>query len=540
MATVLASVTVFGNYLSIAKIVGMILLSLPWWYAAPLVHKDTRLVHARQGLWDALVLGGGVLLMAIWLVVPLYAAGLLVYVVAMGGILAAYVSHRNARVPEDKRVFTKDHLAILLNLKARKKLEVFTRAKLYGHDSKLVPPPNPEQADEMEVNQYNRVQELLFDIVWHRASEATLAVAGEEAQLRFVVDGVIVPQPALAPDDAKLIFDYIKNVAGLDPNEIRRPQKGTISADISAKRTDIIVMTAGNTTGQQMQFRIAQEVVRQQVESLGMSQDVMTAITKMAQSPGLLIVSGRGGSGVTSTLYSLIRAQDAYMKQLVTLEMHPAIQLENITQTTYDVSSRLAEALGPAVRRDPDVLLVDQCPDRACAELILEAASHKTVLLGMAAEDSFTALANWVKLCGDAAAATQPLNGVACQVLLRKLCQGCREAYTPDPQMLARANLPAKDIDKFYRPPSGDQVDDKGQPIICGSCHGSGYFERIGAFELLVLNEEIRQLIVRGGSVRDIKSACRKNKMLYLQEQALKHVIEGITSIQEVLRVSKK
>jgi type II secretory ATPase GspE/PulE/Tfp pilus assembly ATPase PilB-like protein len=155
----------------------------------------------------------------------------------------------------------------------------------------------------------------------------------------------------------------------------------------------------------------------------------------------------------------------------------------------------------------------------------------------MQATDTFAALARWVRLCGNASTAAGPLRGILCQVLLRKLCPNCREAYPPNPEMLAKANLAASRVQKLYRPPTKPLMDEKENPITCPTCQGSGYLDRTAVFELLEVTEEIRQMIVGGGSLAQIKAACRKSRMLYLQEQALRRAIEGTTSIQEIIRV---
>jgi type II secretory ATPase GspE/PulE/Tfp pilus assembly ATPase PilB-like protein len=296
--------------------------------------------------------------------------------------------------------------------------------------------------------------------------------------------------------------------------------------------------TAGTTGGQRMHFKVLQEVVRQKLDELGMSEDVLKSLREIGQAKGLVLVSGRSGSGVTSTLYSLLRQHDAFMKQIVTLEAKPAVPLENITQTAYGDPERLPELLASALRRDPDVVMLDQCPDGPSAQLLLEAAAEKCILVGMEGEDSFVALAKWAKLCGSVPAAVEHLGAVSCQMLLRRLCTTCKEPYRPDPQVLAKANLPSN-IETFYRPPSQTPVDEKGRPIICTTCQGTGYFERTGVFELLAITPEMRQIISKGANLRDIKAAARKAKMLYLQEQALRKVMAGVTSIQEVLRVSQ-
>lgn len=523
-----------GDYFSIAKIVVFALLVMPWLYVAPKVSHDARKAHALPETWSMAVLVAGLAGAILWLVLPIFVAGLAAYLLFAGGSLAAYVVYRNGRVPAAQRIFTKDHLARLTARKATA-IEVVAKIKLYDSHGKIVYAPDGEEPSQ--VLSYNLLQDVLYDIVWHRASEVTLAPAEQEMTFRFVVDGVPASRDSLDLAEGQAMIQFLKPLAGLDPAEVRRPQKGDFSLDFGSKRIDLSVNTAGSTGGQQIQFRIAQEVVRQQLDALGMSEDVLKAVRQMNKKPGLIIVSGRPASGVTSTMYSLLREQDAFMKQLVTFETRPAVQLENITQIPYS-GSGLADVLGPAIRRDPDAILVDQCSDAASAKLILEAAATKTVLLGMNAEDSLVALAKWVKLCGNTADAVAHLHGVLCQMLLRKLCPTCRESYQPDPQLLAKANLPADQIDKFYRPPSEPAVDDKGKPAPCSTCQDIGYFQRTGAFELLALTDDIRQLIASGAGLRDIKSACRKNKMLYLQEQALRQVIAGVTSIQEVLRAS--
>ena len=267
---------------------------------------------------------------------------------------------------------------------------------------------------------------------------------------------------------------------------------------------------------------------------------MLASVRKLATGTGIILVSGPPRNGVTSTLYSLLREQDAYVKQLVALEAKVVSDLENVTQHAYGPDDKLAEMLAPAIRHDPDVIMVDQCPDEQTASLIVDAAENKLVLVGMGARDSFSALGKWARICGDAKAAVANLRATLCQVLLRKICQRCREPYHPDPQLLAKANIPADKVGNFFRPPGKPPVDDKGVPIICSACQGTGYLGRTGAFELLEITDEIRRMVIGGSTLREIKAACRKNKMLYLQEQALRKVIAGHTSVKEVLRVSQR
>jgi type II secretory ATPase GspE/PulE/Tfp pilus assembly ATPase PilB-like protein len=529
-----------GGYFSLPKTVAMLVLVLPWLYLAPWVQKDAKVVHASPGAWSLSVLGVGTVTLLIWLVQPFYIVGLLVYAMLTGGVLLAYVVHRNGLVDPAQRVLTGDHLKGLFSRRRQPRSaagELVAKLKLYRADGMIAPPPSPD-ADPEQREAYNLAQELLYDIVWHRAGEADISPATQQARVRFVVDGVVVERPPMGLNHSEGIVQYLKGIAGMDAEDRRRPQQGKISVDLAGMQLELSLQSAGTTGGQRMRLRVIQEFVRTKLDTLGMDGDMLAKVRAMNQAgPGLIIVSGRASSGVTSTLYSLLREHDAFVQQLETLEAKEAIDLENITQHVYGQPERLAPMLASVLRRDPDVVMVDQCPDEAAAELVVGAAAEKAILLGMQATDTFAALARWVRLCGNASTAAGPLRGILCQVLLRKLCPNCREAYPPNPEMLAKANLAASRVQKLYRPPTKPLMDEKENPITCPTCQGSGYLDRTAVFELLEVTEEIRQMIVGGGSLAQIKAACRKSRMLYLQEQALRRAIEGTTSIQEIIRV---
>jgi len=363
----------------------------------------------------------------------------------------------------------------------------------------------------------------------------------ETSRVRLLVDGVVVSRPSLPLADSEAIIQYLKRIGGMETEDRRRPQQGRISVDAAGgAAADVELTTAGTTGGQRLQLRIVQETVKTDLEELGLSDDLLGRLREMGKTDtGLIVVSGRPHGGLTSTLYAMLREQDAFIKQLVTLEASPVVDLENITQVAYGEEAKLPEALGGVIRRDPDVIMVDRCPDEKTADLVNRAADGKLVLLGLHAMDAFSGLARWVQVCSDAADAVKNLRGVLCQVLVRKLCPNCREPYRPDPNVVAKVNLSGEQIENFYRPPTREVLDEKGNPITCLACQGTGYVGRTGAFELLEVTDDVRQLVAAGATLAEIKAACRKSKMLYIQEQALRKVIQGVTSVQEVIRVTK-
>jgi len=542
MMDILAALPPLGGYASLLKAAFMVVLVTPLFMMLPWIYQDAGHVRGSRAGWSGMVMGIGAIGIAVWLVTPYYFIGLAVYLVLAAAPIAAYVVWRDGRVgPGEKFISVIRARGWMLKGKGAK-IDIVHRVKIYDDRNRLIEPPDPVSASIPQCETYNRMQNFLADMLVKRASEADISPAREHAAaVRFVVDGVLSNQPSISMTDADMIIQYIKPMAGMDAEERRRPQEGLMSVDFAGKQIEIGVTTTGSTGGQRVQFRIMQEAVRTQIEELGMTGGVVAGLREMShKDSGLIIVSGRVGSGVTSTLYSILRDQDAFIKQLVTLEAKTATDLENVTQNVYGDPKQLPKALTSVVRRDPDVIMVDKCPDPETAAIIMQTAESKLVLLGAGAVNTFDSLARWLKTCGDVAKGMANLHGVLCQVLIRNLCPACRKPYRPNPELLAKANLTAGQIERFYRPPEPGRVDDKGEPIICPACQETGYVGRTGVFELLEITDEIRQLVVGHASVAQIKAACRKNNMQYLQENALEKVIVGLTSIQEVIRVTQQ
>jgi type II secretory ATPase GspE/PulE/Tfp pilus assembly ATPase PilB-like protein len=228
------------------------------------------------------------------------------------------------------------------------------------------------------------------------------------------------------------------------------------------------------------------------------------------------------------------------MNMIHSLERRPLTELDNVTQQRFDGANtdvNYARMLQTVLRREPDIVMVGECEDRETAMLATRAsAENRKIYMGLQAKDSFDALGRYLSLLGDNQLAAKALLGVVNQRLVRLLCMECREAFQPDPATLKKLNLPADKIERLYRPPTEQKVSKRGKPIVCQKCQGSGYLGRTGVFELLVVDGAVRKLVAEGAPINRIKSQCRKNKMYYLQEEALLMVISGKTSMNEVLR----
>jgi type II secretory ATPase GspE/PulE/Tfp pilus assembly ATPase PilB-like protein len=229
------------------------------------------------------------------------------------------------------------------------------------------------------------------------------------------------------------------------------------------------------------------------------------------------------------------------MNSVITLEKKPAGQALNITQNTYSVaesqSATYGQTLKQLVRMGPDIVGVGDCDDPETARIACESAEDaKLVYVAFEADSVNQALAKWLKLVGDRKIIADTLLGIGCQRLLRKLCPECRQAYTPNKELFTKFNINAQKNKVLYR--AGKVVYDKhGKASTCEHCQGTGFVGRTAVFETIVLNDDLRKVVRETKSLPEIASQFRKAKMLYLQEQALRKVITGITSVNEMIRV---
>ncbi len=537
-----------GGYISVFKTVFVLAFFGLWLIFGQWVNRDTKYVKTSRDMWNGIVLAGGVAGLAAWLLLPwqggMFFLGWLVWLLVAAGSAAAYVLHRNARVQPATRVLTPTHIARAVSQigqSKEKKIEAVERVRISDHEGRIVAVPE----EPLELEQFMAAQDLLSDALWRRASEVDLTCAGEKVLLGYRIDGVIAKRNDLLDRTrAEHALNLIKAKAGLNLAERRRPQTGRISVTYPVGTTNaaqIEVRTSGSTAGERLFLDVVAEEARLRLSDLGLHPQRLAQLEEMvSRSQGLIICSGPTGSGVTTTLYAALRGHDVFTKNIHTLERKALMDLENVTQHLHDSENPglgFARQLQSIVRREPDVVMVADCLDRETAQLVTQAAaSGKKIYLGMTAKDTFEALKKYMTLAESRRRTTQALLCITCQRLIRKLCPACRQAYKPDAQLLRKANLPTDKIEYFYRPPTEPLRDKHGNEIICPNCQGSGHYGRTGVFELLIVDDSVREMLAGKGTLPQVRALCRKNRMLYLQEEGLLKVMDGVTSMNEVIR----
>ncbi len=539
-------------YVNLIKVGVIVALTIGWGLAAQWVDRDTDVVKTKRQQWNMIIIGGGLVAFFVLFVIPwsgsLFGVGLAAWMVIAGSGLFMYVIHRNGRVIPDARVLTIGHLkrTFARNPENRKDAAARSqRVRIHDHKGDFVGSPT----DPAELQAFKLVQDFLYNLLWRRASVVDLSPGKEAYRVMYKIDCVATEdRDGLSTADGETILQYIKRHAGLNVEEVRRPQTGRIQTALLSHEGDVgytDVYTSGTTAGERMRLNICTSPTLLRLHELGMATPRLETLRNdvLGKRTGMLIISSTPHHGTSTTCYAILRSHDAYMNNIHSLERSSITELDNITQHNYEGSNtdvNYARMLQTILRREPDIVMVGDCDDRETAQIAIRAAAQdRKIYLSMNAENSFDALSKMVDYVEDNALIAKGLVGVLSQRLIRILCSDCREAFRPDEKTLKKLNLPADKIERFYRPPSEKKLDRKGREILCESCQGTGYVGRTGVFELLVVDDAIRTLIAGGASLSKIKAQARKSKMYYLMEEALLKVIDGTTSLNEVIRSIK-
>jgi type II secretory ATPase GspE/PulE/Tfp pilus assembly ATPase PilB-like protein len=528
----------YGSYISIIKFLIFLVMFFGWLPLITWVYQDAKAVETKEVFWAGIVLGAGAGGAIIWLLMPVFIIGMLLYLIAIGATSLAYVKHRNSRVMDFDRVLTIDHIKNLLVSK-EKKLEALKNFLFVTANNNEVPIPEPRTPDFFG---YKTAYEILSDAIWRRANSVMLSPTPQEYKVAYSVDGATLKQPGVAREQMQYFIRFIKHLADLDTKEKRKPQKGTFKVSQGENHSEWEVTTAGSTAGEQVRLKqITQEAIPR-LGDIGLMPEQFEQLDRIREmKQGVFIISGPKKSGVTTTLYAMVRNHDAFINNINMLERQPSNMLPNITQHIFNLSdtgtTTFAKKLQTIVRMGPDIVGVADCEDAETAQIACSAVKDGRIMyVTLKADSVIQTLAKWLKFVGDRNLAAGTLLGISSQRLLRKLCNECKQAYAPDKDLFKKFNISAEKTKVLYR--AGKVLYDKrGKASTCENCQGTGYFGRTGIFEIITLNNELRKTLLRTKSLPEIGAQFRRAKMLYLQEQALRKVISGTITINEMIRV---
>jgi len=531
----------YGGYISIIKFFIFLVMFFGWLPLLTWVYQDAKVIETKEVFWAGVVLGAGAAGTIIWLVTPVFIAGMLLYLIVVGATSLAYVKHRNSRVMDFDKVLTVDHIKNLLVSKEKKLAELKNFIFITANRNE-VPIPEPRTPDFFG---YKTAYEILSDALWRRASSIAFSPTPQDYKVAYYVDGAVLQQPSAGREQMKYFIHFIKQLADLDTKEKRKPQKGTFKVARGESYTEWEVTTAGSTAGEQVRLKEISHEELPRINEIGLMPEQYEQLSRFNEiKQGVFIISGPSKSGITTTLYAFLRNHDAFINHINTLERQASHNLPNITQNAFNLSdtgtTTFAKKLQALVRTGPDVVGVGECEDAETAQVACKAAADgKLMYVTLKADSVIQAFAKWLKFVGDRNLTVGTLLGISNQRLLRKLCGECKQAYAPDKELFKKFNINAEKTKVLYR--AGKVLYDKrGKASMCENCQGTGHFGRTGVFEIITLNNELRKALIQTRSLPEIGTQFRRAKMLYLQEQALRRVISGTVAINEMIRVLSK
>ncbi len=390
-----------------------------------------------------------------------------------------------------------------------------------------------EMAQEASV--VRLVNEILVEAVDSRASDVHIESQTSGFVIRYRIDGILHVQPA-PPEINRFqaaIISRLKIMARLNIAEKRLPQDGRIKLKVHGREIDVRLSVIPMIHAESLVMRILDKGAMQfDLLGLGMDPKTYATFSELIRLPhGIVLVTGPTGSGKTTTLYSSLMEIKSTENKIITTEDPVEYQLDGINQIQVHAKIGLtfAASLRSILRHDPDIVLIGEIRDHETAENAIQASlTGHLVFSTLHTNDAAGAYTRIVDMGVEPFLVASTVEGVMAQRLLRKLCPDCKQAYYPKPEDVP-SDFPLDELDgkQLYR------------AVGCRSCRNVGYGGRMGIYELMVTTEEVRQLAHDRVSSWQIKQAALKNGMRTLRMDAWQKAIEGRTSIDEVVRVTK-
>ena len=380
------------------------------------------------------------------------------------------------------------------------------------------------------------VNGLLSQAVKDRASDIHIEVFEQELVVRFRVDGMLYDVLSPPKRFHPAITSRVKVMSGLNIAEKRLPQDGRIRVRIAGRDIDIRVSVIPTAFGERIVLRLldrAQALVDVNLDRLGFSGDKLRKIDRLIrQSHGIILATGPTGSGKTTTLYACLSRINSPDKNIITIEDPIEYQLHGIgqMQVSPKIDLTFANGLRSILRQDPDVIMVGEIRDSETAEIAIQAAlTGHLVFSTLHTNDSFGALTRLVDMGIEPFLVSSSVMAVLAQRLVRVLCSDCREAYLPSESELTRIGLTSAQF-------SGQIYHAKG----CRACRNTGYRGRTAVHELMIVDDDVRDLVMKKADASSIRRACTSKGMKILRQDGAERVIAGQTTIEELLRVTQE
>ena len=418
--------------------------------------------------------------------------------------------------------------------KSRRKTQAFAGSKLSFKDSAKKERAVPGKNDPgLAVHQ--ATEKLLVPAIERGASRMDMVVKPDGVAAVITVDGVRSKIEAPTTEVAMQVIDNLKDLCGLDLKERRRRQNGSCWVNTADATQTMSLMVAGSSSAQQVRvdFDLSKRMGKP-VQDLGLlpaQMKLVESIVSNDEPGGVVLVAAAAGQGLTTTSLANVTVTT----QASVYSMH---RIEGVDHQLWNPSGGVEfhTQLQSIVRRGPDVVFVDDVTDPGTGKVIASpTASDTRFYVALPVDGVGPAITEWFRAVGDVKMAAAPLRAVVAVRMIRKLCLACRVPFQPSPEQAKRLAIPAGKTVELFR--AGGKVQIKSKVEDCPLCKGTGFSGQIGVFEVVILDAEAREHLAKG----DLKSAYNASRLKFkapgMQEAALMRVREGVTSLEEVVRV---
>jgi len=369
-----------------------------------------------------------------------------------------------------------------------------------------------------------------------RASDIHIEPFEQQLKVRLRIDGVLRDIEAPPVRSMAAVISRIKIMAKLNIAERRLPQDGRIKLQVQGKELDLRVSTVPTMYGESVVIRLLdKESIKFDYESLGFEGKVLNQFLDVLAMPhGIILITGPTGSGKTTNLYTALHKLNTPERKIITVEDPVEYQLEGVNQiqTKAQIGLTFANALRSIVRQDPDVIMIGEMRDLETARIAVQSAlTGHLVLSTLHTNDAAGGVTRLLDMGLEDYLITSTVNGILAQRLVRRLCVHCREAYPALPEVVDEMQL-----QRFA--PDGPVM--LYRPVGCDHCAGIGYLGRMAILEFLTMTDSLRGMVMSHATARDLHELAVREGMLTMYDDGLQKAVAGLTTIEEVLRVTSE
>ncbi len=453
-----------------------------------------------------------------------------------GRLIVAVADPLNYYVVDDLRLITGYNVKLMMATRSEIETAI---SRYYGINRSLdqIILNYSENKDDQSGNENDDtplirlVNQLLISAVKQNASDIHIDPQESEVIVRFRVDGVLSIEKRFPKIMEKQLLSRFKIISGLDITENRRPQDGRIKMVIENTQLDLRVSTLPTINGEKVVLRLLNlKNSLSSMNKLGLNEASYKKFQRLIKTPnGIILVSGPTGSGKSSTLYACLNELNREEVNIITIEDPVELQIKGINQIQVnpDIGLTFANGLRTILRQDPNIIMIGEIRDTETAQIAVRASlTGHLVLSTIHTNDSVGTITRLIDMGIDPFLVASSLTGVVAQRLVRRTCKECGEWKM------------ASEREKQLFESVGMHIDRVFVPRGCPACNNKGYSGRIGIFEILEITDRIREIINNNGTELDIKKEAIRNNTRFLIQDGFEKVIQGITTTEEVLRVT--